>query len=281
MIRMVAMDLDGTLLDDKGKLSGRNMQALQECEKLGVKMVIASGRGFESARVYARRAGLNSPIICANGARVEASPFGPTLLEDILQEDTARTVCRLMLESGIYFVCYARGVNYNANTKEITRGVMREENIDGAQYEAHNVINMEGLLGDGVKRAYKFVAFAKEEQMEALAALRESLARETDAALSCSWYNNVEVLAAGASKGRALRFLAEKYGIAREEIMAFGDQRNDWEMMQEASWPVAMENAVEELKNSARLIAPHHAQNGVGEVLWREVIEKQRGGTSK
>lgn len=281
MIRLVAMDLDGTLLGRDGKVSARNMLALRECEKRGVKMVIASGRGFESARIYARQAGLNSPIICANGARVEETPFGETILEDTIPEETSRRVCRIMLESGIYFVCYARGVNYNANTDEITRGMMRGQNMDGEKYTVRNVIAMEELLSEGVKRPYKYVAFAKEHQMGALEELKARLHEETDCACSRSWFDNVEAMAPGASKGRAVRFLAERYGIAKEEIMAFGDQMNDWEMMQEAGWPVAMENATDQLKGCARIIAPHHDCDGVGEILLREILKKQEDGEGK
>ncbi len=271
MIKLVAMDLDGTLLDGNMSISPRNMEALQKCEAAGVRMVIASGRGFEAARVYARQAGLNSPIICANGARVEETAFGPTMLEDCIPEDISREICEIMFESGIYFVCYARGVNYHGNGTEPQRGRVREPNPDGPAYDVRHVLSPEAMRAEGTKRTYKYVAFTYD--FEALAKLRAKIEARGDVHVSSSWENNVEIMAKGASKGRTIRFLAEKYGISKDEIMAFGDQMNDYEMLKEAGWPVAMGNAVDELKACARIVAPHHKDDGVGRVLEEYVLK--------
>ncbi|MDO4741483.1 MAG: Cof-type HAD-IIB family hydrolase [Eubacteriales bacterium] len=272
MIKLVAMDLDGTLLNGEKGVSEYTAQILRECEAKGVKMVIASGRGFDSARVYARLTGLNSPIVSANGARVEQTPFGPTIMEDCIPEELSREVCRIMLESGIYFVCYCRGVNYSANGTEIKRGLMPKHVVDGGRYAVRNTLSMEELLGEGVKRPYKYVAFT--EDYEALARLRRRLETEIDAAISSSWPDNVEVLAKGCGKGKAIGFLAERYGIAKEEIMAFGDQENDRDMLLSAGWPVAMENGTDGIKAIARIIALPNTQDGVGKILEKYVLER-------
>ncbi|MBQ3223396.1 MAG: HAD family phosphatase [Clostridia bacterium] len=273
MIKLVAMDLDGTLLNGDKGVSEYTAGILRECEAKGVKMVIASGRGFDSARVYARLTGLNSPIVSANGARVDETPFGPTIMEDCIPEDLSRDVCRIMLESGIYFVCYCRGVNYSANGTEIKRGLMPKHTVDNGQFTVRNTLDLDELLSEGVKRPYKYVAFTWE--LDALAKLRERLEKEIDAAISSSWPDNVEVLAKGCGKGRAIGFLAEKYGIAKDEIMAFGDQENDRDMLLSAGWPVAMENATDGLKKIARIIAPKNTEDGVAKVLEKMVLNKE------
>lgn len=270
MIKLVAMDLDGTLLSGDKGVTEYTARVLRACEEKGVKMVIASGRGFDSARVFARIAGLNSPIVSANGARADETPFGPTILEDCIPEDVSRDVCRIMLESGIYFVCYCRGVNYSANGTEIKRGIMPKQVVDDGKFTVRNTLDLDELLNEGVKRPYKYVAFTWD--LEALAKLRERLEREIDAAISSSWADNVEVLAKGCGKGKAISFLAERYGIKKEEIMAFGDQENDRDMLLSAGWPVAMENAVDGLKKIARVIAPKNTEDGVAKVLEKMVL---------
>jgi len=270
VIRLVAMDLDGTLLGGDKGVSEYTAKILRECEDRGVKMVIASGRGFDSARAYARVAGLNSPVVSANGARADETPFGPTILEDCIPEELSRDICRIMLESGIYFVCYCRDVNYSANGTQIKRGLAPKIDVDGGKYNARNVLSLEELLCEGVKRPYKYVAFTTD--YDALARLRERLEREIDAAISSSWPDNVEVLAKGCGKGKAIGFLAERYGIGKDEIMAFGDQENDMEMLHAAGWPVAMENGVDALKKIAHIVAPKNTEDGVAKVLEKTVL---------
>ena len=270
MIKLVAMDLDGTLLNGEKGVTEYTAEILRACEKKGVKMVIASGRGFDSARVFARLSGLNSPVVSANGARVDETPFGPTILEDCIPEETSREVCRLMLESGIYFVCYCSGVNYSANGTRIKRGIMPKQIVDDGKFTVRNTLDFDELMTEGVKRPYKYVAFT--EEYEALARLRERLEKEVDAAVSSSWPDNVEVLAKGCGKGRAISFLAEKYGIKKDEIMAFGDQENDRDMLLSAGWPVAMENGVNRIKAVARIIAPKNTEDGVAKVLEKMVL---------
>ncbi|MBO4368338.1 MAG: HAD family phosphatase [Clostridia bacterium] len=277
MIKLVAMDLDGTLLNERSVLSERSIRALRACEARGTRMVIASGRGFESARIFARQAGLESPIICANGARVEASPFGPTLMEDLIPEELGRFTADAMFSSGIHFVCYARGVNYRVHIHDKARGNMPALSPDGPAYTLRCCDDEREMFEKGALCAYKFVAFAREEEMDALRLLREKLERETDAAISSSWYDNVEVLAQGAGKGKALRFLADRYGLERDEVMAFGDQMNDMDMLGEAGWPVAMGNAVEELKAVSRLTAPANSEDGVASILEKYVLGGEAG----
>ena len=269
-IGIVAMDMDGTLLRGDKTISERTAAALRACEERGVKMVLASGRGFESIRVYAQKIGLHSPLICANGARVEASPDGETLLEDCLPEAASREVCGIMLDSGVYFVCYTRGVNYHANAETARRGQM--PGAAPGRFTVRNVLDREALLREGVVRPYKYVAFT--EDGDALARLRKSLERAgLPVNISSSWYDNLEIMSENANKGSALRFLAETYGVPREATMAFGDERNDLEMIRYAGWGVAMGNASAEIKETARLIAPDNDADGVAAVLEKTVLE--------
>lgn len=271
------MDLDGTLLDSKKGVSLINVQALRDCEARGIRAVLASGRTFESIQCMAREMGLKSPIISSNGARVDESPKGPVLMEDVFERALAQRVYRVMKRSGVYFVIYGPGriyqVNLNENPEE-NRGLSKSgmrvgaELRGGAQVEV--VRDEARALEEGLERAYKFVAFCR--QTARLDSLGEALRRETNCSLSSSWYDNLEVLAPGGGKGRALFFLMEKYGLRRDQVMAFGDNLNDLDMLRAAGVPVAMENAAMPLKAIAHLIAPHHDRSGVGRVINELVL---------
>jgi len=268
------MDMDGTLLRGDKTVSARTAAVLRACEEKGVKMVLASGRGFESIRVYAERLGLRSPLVCANGARIEASPDGETLLEDCLPEEVSRRVCEIMLESGVYFVCYTRGINYHANAERPMRGQM--PGAAPGRFTVQNVLDRAALLREGVRRPYKYVAFT--EDAPALARLRTALeASGLPVYLSSSWHDNLEVMTKSANKGSALRFLSKAYGVPREETIAFGDERNDIEMIAYAGLGVAMGNASDTVKAAARLVAPTNEEDGVAAILEEYIL---KGGDS-
>jgi Cof subfamily protein (haloacid dehalogenase superfamily) len=270
-IRLVAMDLDGTLLNVNRQISPENVRALRLCEQKGIKMVMASGRGYESVRRLALEAGLNSPMITSNGARVDMSPDGPMLADYPFEPELARQVYEIMLQSGIYFVLYARNGSFRSGARDgnpemqkiedkATQWIKKIEGMELMQVDADQKALEEALRG-----TYKFAAFTQDEP--GLAALKERLKAETPCSLSSSWFDNVEVMRPGAGKSLALEDLARKLDIKQAQIMAFGDHLNDLDMLESVGMPVAMENAVEPLKRVARHIAPHHDQSGVGQVL--------------
>ena len=87
--------------------------------------------------------------------------------------------------------------------------------------------------------------------------------------LSSAYADNVEIMAPGCGKGTALRWLAGRLGVDPADCMAFGDNLNDLSMLEAAGWPVAVENAVDELKKAARMIAPCDADDGVAQIIER------------
>ena len=95
-----------------------------------------------------------------------------------------------------------------------------------------------------------------------------------DISVTSSWSDNIELMKRGAGKGKALRAYADRYLIPKDEIMTFGDQINDMDLLAASGWPVAMENAVEGLKKAAKLIAPHHDASGVGKIIRKYVLDE-------
>ncbi len=272
-IRLVATDLDGTLLNIQKQISGENIRALRACEARGIKVVFASGRSFESLRRMALEAGLSSPIISANGARADLTPNGPMLADYPFDPRLARTIYEILMESGLYFVAYNAGKLYKCNAS--AGGADRGLNIvSWNEKKEPSLIDVvddpKRTVSEGLLRVHKFVAFSQDEFR--IQALRERLSRETPANLSSSWSDNLEILRPGAGKGTALKDLIQVLGIDPSQVMAFGDNLNDLQMLRVAGFPVAMENAVPEVKAVARHVAPHHDASGVGQALRALVL---------
>ncbi|MDL2206165.1 HAD-IIB family hydrolase, partial [Eubacteriales bacterium OttesenSCG-928-N13] len=96
-----------------------------------------------------------------------------------------------------------------------------------------------------------------------------------DLNISSSWHDNIEVMSKDAAKGLALGALLDHFGLTRDQLMAFGDNDNDLDMLRAAGHPVAMQNAVPQLKQAAEIIAPHHDDSGVGQVIEEYILNDQ------
>ena len=272
-ISLVAMDLDGTLLGRDQKISAENRAALIECRKRGIHVVLASGRSFESVRTFARSLNIECGIISCNGARLDASAAqGSLMAEDCIPYERAVEVFEELKRSVIYFECYTPGRVYMTNgfVERFHSHEARVLDLDGCRLEY--IDSTERMRAEALDRAYKFVVYSPDPAILVQAA--ENLAR-FDIDITSSWGDNIELMKKGAGKGRALEKYAAHYGIPKDEIMTFGDQLNDMNLLEASAWPVAMENAVDGLKARARLIAPHHDEDGVGKMLRKYVLSRE------
>lgn len=274
-IKMIALDIDGTLLDDNKQFPEINKRALQECEKRGIRTALISGRSFEVTRLFARDLGIHPMIAAANGARVEESEFGPTLLENSFEARDAERICRTIENSGMYYNFYRRGKCYmgNAHVKEslgprYAHHIPGKDCVDGYPYET--VCDQDRLWNEGMEGIYKFVVLGMPYD-EGFARIREQLA-DMNLSVSSASRRNCEFMPTGVDKGLAVRIMCEKTGIDPSEVMAFGDQTNDLPMLNASGWPVAMENGEDSVKAAARIIAPDHNLGGVGLVLQKYVL---------
>ena len=272
-IRLIATDLDGTLLNLNGEVSKANAEALKQAEDMGIPVVLASGRSYGSVRPFAQEIGLSSPIISANGGRVDLSEPGNTILSLPIAPALSRQVFELCYKSGLFFEIYSgdsiylgnyegRPAHISETTVKLVHGVKRSW-----------VCDLQRMRDEAVGYAEKFVVFSPND-LDGLNALRKQLAALPGLNVNSSWTDNIEILREDAGKGTCLKFLAERMGVDRDEIMAFGDNLNDKDMLEFAGWPVFMDNGLESLRHLARIVAPHHDQSGVGQVVQEYVLNR-------
>lgn len=271
-IRLICTDLDGTLFGLHGSLPEINRSALVECEKRGIHVALVSGRGFPMMKRLSGEIGIRAALASANGARIDASPDGPTLYEGFFEKQKAEELMALLMSLHVNFEAYTRGANYVSRPELMPerhkRGLLA--NIQAGDIE---VVYDDGrMLKEAAHCSYKLVAFS--EKTEDIEKVRRAL-DERGIAHCSSGRQNVEIMPEGIDKGRALSRLSEYFGVSREETMAFGDFTNDISMLKAAGHPVAMENAVDEMKRIAEIIAPVHTEGGLGQVLYRYVLKQE------
>ncbi len=267
MYRLLATDIDDTILAADGSLPEANHRALEELHRRGITVVFSSGRATESMqRLVSRIIELadDEYLITYNGAQVVQARSGTPLFEWPLGTDVIQEIIAYAREHRLHLQGYAGGDVY-------TQGDGTNAEQYGADYAESTGMNLRmtadlhSTVGD---RTPKLLAIHDpttiEEHLTALSRLSDGRFRVTR-----SKPHYIEFLNSGASKGTALRTLAEKLGIPIEETIAVGDSYNDIEMIQTAGLGVAVANAVDAVKEAADIVLERSADDGAIEEIAR------------
>jgi hypothetical protein len=263
MIRLVAIDLDGTLLNHQREIPAGNVAAVNAAKAAGVRVVLASGRIRPSMEPYAATLGLDGPMICANGAHVVGEE-GREILHVGLDAATTETVLRYAEADGVHLNIYTRstlrfladtpwGEVYRGRVSAVRPGMLRPEERVGLSPTKLMIV------ADAADVPRHRAALTPE--------IDESLAR-----MVVSEPEYLEFLSTSASKGSALKVLAEAYGYRREEVAAMGDYLNDLEMVKWAGLSGAPANAAPEVAAAATVQVASNEDEGVAEFINRYVL---------
>lgn len=269
MIRLIATDLDDTLLNASHDITGRTLHAVKAAMDAGVMISLSSGRMPEGMIPFAERLGVNAPMILFNGALIYDHRTDKTLFSNAIPAATALEVAKTLEKMGVYVQVYP-GKGYYCNRK-CEHTYAYEHQIRVTATEVGMPVS-EWMQTDMVK----MLAISTPEIITKVQAqLKEMFPSGVNFFKSKPHF--LEIVSEGVDKGRALLTLGEKLGIARDEIMAFGDGQNDATMIAAAGCGVAVENAVDECKRHAKIIAPRNTENGVAQVIEQFLAEGKFG----
>ena len=271
-IRLIASDVDGTMLPRGGAISDNLRETIRLCRDRGIPFIIASGRWIGAMTEVIRQSGTeNLPMIIANGAAVIGAD-GVPMREWLLEDDDTRRVYEILRRFDVQINGYKRGALFCVNTSALKRrSTMISSYIGGA---GHRLVmdDTAAFEGEALHHAYKLEALS--ENPEIIAAVRAAL-RDVGLSVTHSSHRNVEIMAPGVNKGAALRWLAGALDIPMACCMAFGDNMNDLDMLSAVGWPVAMGNGDDALKRAARIVAPADSDDGVARTIKAYVLEAQ------
>ena len=272
MIRLIATDLDDTLLDADSRLTDRTVRALRRAMDAGAMVTLSSGRMTEAMVPFAEAIGVNAPMILYNGALIQDHRDGRTYFYHAIPLETARAVARAVEEMGIYLQAYpGRGYFCRKRTKYTD---LYESSIRVPCGELGEKVS-DWMSGDQVK----LLAIAEPGIIDdAQARLRRLF--PTGVCFAKSKPRYLEIVREGVDKGRAIEALARELGVARGEVMAFGDGQNDAPMIRWAGLGVAVENAVDECRRAAARIAPKNTADGVAQVVEQMLDAGEIGGAA-
>jgi len=274
VIRLIGIDVDGTLLDSEGRMPAANRAAIEDAVRAGAHVALVTGRSYPFARPVADGLPETLTLIVSNGA-VERGMDGSTLARRLLDRRVARDVLERTRphrdSAALIFdrdaerqVVYetmdwdhpGRRRYWSRNHAHIARAVPLEEALDEDPIQV--------MFNGGV---------------EAMRALWDRLRGEAD-----GWsvhmteyvrrdFSLVDVMAPEATKGLALAWRAARLGLGRDEVMAVGDNFNDVEMLEFAGTPVVMANAVDDLRGRGWHVTGHQDEAGLAQAIRRWVTD--------
>jgi Cof subfamily protein (haloacid dehalogenase superfamily) len=285
MIKCIATDMDGTLLNSAQRITEENKAAILKAKEQGVEVVVATGRSYDEAMFVLREAGLQLPAICVNGAEVR-SPDGEVVATNPLSKAQAKEAARILNEKEIYFEVYTnQGTFTDDRDKGITvivdifSSANPEAPVDvilkGAEERfekglVHVVDSYDELFDNDEHQIYKFLAFSFDDKKQAEG--REALSVIEGLALSSSGHSNIEITSEKAQKGIALEAFVKERGLEMSETMAIGDNENDLSMLTSAGRAVAMGNAGFAIQAECDVVTSTNDESGVGKAIL-EVLE--------
>jgi len=274
--RLLALDVDGTLLDPAGELQPTVRDAVIAVQQRGLRVVLCTGRRFRTARPLAQALQLDGPLVVHNGALVKDMASGQTLHQSYIAAEMyhpALALLRRLSTPMMYVDAFHENVDILTEPMERAHPFQREYLADQlahcrivddiASPLAHGVL-MLSIMADGTNlQALRPVV---EQTMGTRGRVHLLVNKNYQGYI-------LEILQAGVSKWQALQQLAAQQGITPEEIIAVGDDYNDLDMIRCAGLGIAMGNAVDTVKAAADAVTGSNAEDGLVQALERFVLQ--------
>ncbi|MDY4078823.1 MAG: Cof-type HAD-IIB family hydrolase [Clostridium sp.] len=282
MIKLIASDMDGTLLNDNHEIDKETAEAIKKAEESGIIFVISTGREYENVRYILDKKHIRCQCILSNGA--EYRDENGNILDVInINENSAKEIiqifkdnnisARMFTDKGIFTTSTRekaleeitfRTLTFNKNlTKEEAKKIAEKENFFTCLKYVEDV---EKFFEDGIE-IRKFVAF--HEDIELLNKLKETIGKIGGLAISSSFNDNIEITDINAQKGIILEKVITKMGIDKKDVVILGDSFNDYSMFEIFEESVAMKNAIPEVKKIAKYITDTNDNQGVAKAIYK------------
>lgn len=269
--RLLALDLDGTLLDSRMLIRKETLAALELVRARGVQVMIVTGRHHVAAYPYWHQLGLDSPVICCNGAYVYDYRTRSILTGSPLSRRQATMLLELVREYRIFAMVYDdRSMAYETMNVRLANLLAWSETLHPELRPAIERVDSFERMVQEARAIWKFTTASDDS------AALESFARDVEQrlGLECDWSGHqlLDITHTGNSKGHRLAQWIAEQGVAREEVLAIGDHHNDLTMLRLAGMGVAMGNGVAEIRACADWVTGSNDGDGIVDALQRFVL---------
>ena len=285
MYKLVAIDLDGTMLNNYGIVTDRTKNAIEKAKNDGVEVIIASGRPIDSIKAIAKEIKSEKYFIAANGAIIYDIAADKVVYDKYLKKEKVLEIIKICEENSISYNIYidktilAKALKYNVlyyHKENLKKEENKRTNISIVQNMFEYVRNMKEekflkmTICDDNKSIFNSI-IRKVKQVEGIEALdvshisRKTIKQGTEELVVEYYYT--EITSEDVNKWEALQVLINKLGILKEEVIAIGDNINDKKMIEEAGLGVVMEGSTPEVVKKANIVAETNNNDGVAKIL--------------
>lgn len=248
-VRILASDLDGTLLNEKGKISSETAEAIKKAQNAGIKFLAVTGRAWGTAHPIFQEAGIEADYVLLNGAEFRTSA-GEVIYQEAMDQEVAKKMINHLSDLGLDIEVNTDRGDFTTNTKVCQ---IASEILDFSWFWKQE------------PKILKIFAFSEESDLAAKS--RKYLPDWKGISITCSAAWNIEITAEKAVKGRMLKTAMEFYHVSNEEVLIFGDGENDATMFREFVHSRAMENAVPTIRRMAEKVIESNRKNGVAKEI--------------
>lgn len=284
MIKLIASDMDGTLLNDDHIISEENLKAIRKAQEMGRHFTIVTGRDYEAVKYYLEECDLKCECILNNGA--EYRDVKGNVIESVhMNKNSVKIVIDMLNEAGLCIQLMTNKGTYITNKESDKKAIIDRFKLFNPKMTEEEVIEFVEEFGKqrGIKEIdnvydilesdmdiLKIVTFDNDEKL--IADLKENLRENTsDLAIASTFSNDIEISDIKAQKGLILAKTIKKMGIDKSEVIVLGDSFNDYSMFTEFENSYAMENAIPEIKEIAKYITDNNNNDGVAKAIYKSL----------
>ena len=276
-IKLVALDLDGTLFDNSSRISKRNLTAIRSITDKGIHVVISTGRPFEGIPFdQIKGTGINYAIT-ANGSGIYEISTGKCLYENAMDEELVTPILNFLLTRDIHMDAFIGGKGYTPvqcveTAQKLTVPSSIKDYIITTRTRLDNILQF--IHENQLKVQKMTLNFypAADGTLIDRETVRKFLVSNPSITTVCGGYNNLEFTRADANKGVGLRKLAEILGVNPDATMAIGDTENDLAIIEAAGIGVAMGNATDAVKARADYVTTTNTKDGVAAAIEHFIL---------
>jgi len=266
-------DMDGTLLNSAGVISKENEIALKKLIGMGLEVIIATGRVDLMVKAFIKQLDLKGPVISCNGGLIRNIETREIIYSKVMEKNNVKEIIEYCTTYKVHFIIYTAEMVYSS-----------ENNPLGLRYEGRNI-----LLSKEMQVPIKYVDKIIMDNLDDIDALKVLLVCEKhedvllhekhfikydNLTVVSSSIGLLDIMASNITKGNALEILSQKLGVQLSEVIVFGDNYNDMEMLKCAGMPIAMENAVEDIKLQAKYITKSNDDSGIAYAINNFILHE-------
>ena len=285
MYKLIAVDLDGTLLNSYGQISEKNRNALNKAKEHNAEIIIASGRTTDSVRNIANDIGAKSYIICGNGSLIYDLQKEEIIYDKFIDKKKALQIIEICEQNSIYYNIYTENMvitktlNNNVlfyyqenaskpDNKKTKINIVQDiykyvEELENQHILKITISDSNSIIFNGIIRKLRNI---KDIDVLDVAHMSRKIIK-TGTEETVIEYYYTEITSKNVDKWYAIEYLMDKLNIQRQEVMAIGDNVNDKMMIENAGCGVAMGNSAPYIKESADIVVSNNNEDGVAEAI--------------